>query len=377
MPTVLLLLTLVGLGFAVWLLGPLWTVTGHLSNASSREPSRLYGRVTRIATGDRMSPRDLTSRLGELGYRRASAGATPSPGLFMESGDVFSAYLRSFPSPEGWTPPRRLGVLFRGTRIAGLEIDGARVEEAALPPSLLASYYGPGRTDRRPLRVDQVPRELVLAVLAAEDAGFFDHPGLSASAIVRAAWVNLRNKGIQQGGSTLTQQLVKNLFLSHDRTWRRKAQEVALALLVDLRYEKSQILQAYLNEIYLGAAGGVSLVGVGAAAWAYFGKDTSELSLSEAATLAGIIPAPATYSPLNAQEAARSRRDIVLRRLEKLGWVDKATIQAATEEPLEIRPQSPGMGKTPWFAAHAAREARAHHNVKEPGGWRLHTPLHR
>ena len=127
-------------------------------------------------------------------------------------------------------------------------------------------------------------------MIAAEDDNFFQHSGVSFSGILRAVWVNLRGGEIRQGGSTLTQQLVKNLYLTHERTLGRKAQELILAVLLEARYGKRQILEAYLNEIYLGGSGGVSLMGVGAASRAYFGKDAGQLDLAEAATLAGVDP---------------------------------------------------------------------------------------
>ncbi len=165
-------------------------------------------------------------------------------------------HLRPFPTPWGPNLGGQLEVRFRGDRIARLVWRGSEVEQVLLEPSLLASFYGPDGGERRPVAADELPESLVRAVLAAEDATFFSHQGLSLRGTARAAWVNLQQRELAQGGSTLTQQLVKNLFLTHERTFARKAREAFLALVIDLRYSKRAILDAYMNEIYWGRSGG-------------------------------------------------------------------------------------------------------------------------
>ena len=206
-----------------------------------------------------------------------------------------------------------------------------------LDPPLLASYYGHNLLERRPVTLDEVSPDLIASILAAEDETFFGHAGVSLTGTARAVWVDLRGKGVRQGGSTLTQQLVKNLYLTQERTLTRKSQEILLAVLLEMRYPKKKILEAYLNEIYLGGGNGVSLIGVGAASRAYFGKDADQLDLAEAATLAGIIPSPANYSPITHPDRAKLRRDWVLGRLAKLGLVPQA----------RDRPGAPA-SRSPW-----------------------------
>src|SRR5690606_32823513 len=163
----------------------------------------------------------------------------------------------------------------------------------------------------------------------AEDAGFFEHPGLSPTGIARALWTNLRGGEVRQGGSTITQQLAKNLYLSAERTMSRKAREAMLAVFLELRYSKEQILEAYLNQIFWGRSGSSNLIGVGAAAYAWFGKPVGELDLAEAALLGAMIKSPVEYSPLRHPQAARDRRSFVLDRLVELGWVEKAAADVA------------------------------------------------
>ena len=196
-------------------------------------------------------------------------------------------------------------------------------------------------------------------MLAAEDDGFFSHRGVSMAAIARAAWADLRAGAAVQGGSTLTQQLVKNLALSDERTLTRKLREAALAGLVERRFSKTDILRAYLDNVYLGSHDGVSLIGVGIAARAYFGKDPDQLSLGEAATLAGMIAAPARTSPIVHAGHARARRDWVLRRMTGLGFAPAEETERAAAAPVEVAPTPVAPVRAPYFAEAARPEARA------------------
>jgi penicillin-binding protein 1B len=177
--------------------------------------------------------------------------------------------------------------------------------------------------------------------------------------------VNLRGGEIRQGGSTLTQQLVKNLFLTQERTLVRKLREVALALMIDLRYDKEQILSAYLNEIYWGSSGGANLMGVGAAAWSYFGNDPTHLTLCESAVLAGMIRSPGNYSPVAHPERSLERRDWVLGRMEELGWLETSKAEAALAEPLCVSSQ-PARGRlAPYFGDRMVSEAALRFGVSQ------------
>ncbi len=344
-------------GMAAWLFAPFWGLAGQFSGrAPDRRPSRLYGTAMVLQVGGRGDLDAMVHELGRLGYRAVASGAL-LPGDYRRGSGSLAVYLRAFPTPQGWVGPHSLEVAVRGGTVRALRAAGQSVERAQLEPPVISSFYGPDLKERRPVRLEEIPEELVLSVLAAEDAGFFEHGGISLRGIARAAYVNLKSGAIRQGGSTLTQQLVWNLFLTHQRTYSRKAREAVLAMLVDLRYSKRQILEAYLNEIYLGASGSVNLMGVGAASWAYFGKDPAQLTLSEAATLAGMIPSPARYDPVQHPQAARERRDFVLDRLGELGWVDKARLDAARREPLTTSPQPVPRRRAAYFTELALREA--------------------
>ncbi|HXO19579.1 MAG TPA: transglycosylase domain-containing protein, partial [Thermoanaerobaculia bacterium] len=373
-----ILTALVGIAAAL-LLGPFWRLTSQFDDITYRQPSRLYARPIRLAVGLPWSQDRLLADLREEGYRE-SAESSPLPmGRYHPVKGGVAVHLRSFPSPDGAaaTAGGTAEVFFRGSRVGHLALDGQDVRSLTLAPPLLASYYGPEWKERRPVAVGDVPQDLVDAVLAAEDASFFQHSGLSLTGIVRAAWVDVRGHSRRQGGSTLTQQLVKNLYLTQERTLTRKVQEVVLTLILEMRFQKKQILEAYLNEIYLGSSGGVNLMGVGAAARAYFGKDASQLDLGESALLGGMISAPGLASPIDHPDRARERRDWVLGRMEKLGMADHERVARAMARPIAVAPEPLARRRAPFFADAAAQEAERRFGVTdlEDGGYTLFSTL--
>ncbi len=205
-------------------------------------------------------------------------------------------------------------------------------------PAIAIGTVGGGVMERRvPLALAELPPHLVQAVLAVEDQRFYRHHGLDIRRIGGALLANVKAGGITQGGSTITQQLAKNLFLSASRTPLRKLREAAMALILEIRYSKATILEAYLNEIYLGQDAERPIHGMGAAARYYFGKGASKLSVAEAALLAGMISAPNRYMPTRNPDSARERRDLVLRLLAEQGRVSQNVAERATHAGLPTR----------------------------------------
>ncbi len=358
---------------AAWMIWPFWQLAGQFGTHPTKQPSRLYGRPFELAVGGTLGTEDLVGRLEDAGYRRVGDRGDLVAGSFRAAGDTVEVFRRRFSTAAGPVGGDRLEIGFRGRAVAALSSPGPVV----LDPPLVASYYGPDLKERRPVGLDELPEDLILAVLAAEDARFLEHQGVSLKAILRAAWVNLWAREVRQGGSTLTQQLVKNLYLTHERKLVRKLREAVLAILLELRYDKRAIFQAYLNEIYWGRSGSVNLMGVGAAAWAYLGKRPAELTLGEAALLAGMIQSPTHLSPLDHPEAAQSRRDVVLGRLVQLQWVAEERAAAASREPLAGLRRPLVVRRAPWFAAAATAEARRRFGVPalEDAGYALHSTL--
>lgn len=349
-----------------WLIWPFWQLAGQLAAHPTKQPSRLYGRAPALSTGEAWTTERLAGLLEETGYLRAD-GSGPAPGTFRVGSGWVEVHRRSFPAADGPAGGDRLRIVLADGRIRALEVAGRPVASAQLDPPLIASYYGPDLRERRPVKsIDaELPEDLILAVLAVEDATFLSHQGISPTGILRAAWTNFLEQEVRQGGSTLTQQLVKNLYLTHERSWARKTQEAVLAVFLELRYDKRAIFRAYLNEIYWGRSGSVNLMGVGAAAWAYFGKEPAQLTLAESALLAGMIQSPAQYSPLSAPERARDRRNRVLERLGELRWVELERLKRAAAEPVVTRRRPLVARHAPYFADAMAGEARERFGVGE------------
>jgi len=364
--------------------GYLWRLSRRFPEAPFAQPSRLYGGAVRLAPGALFSADDMVAELKDAGYGELAGAdvgaqhAAPSqaasleplpPGKFRRSGDRVAVRLRRFPTPEGSAGGVPVVAEFRGNRVARLWVAGRPAARADLEPPLLASFYDDKVEERRPVALDELPQNVVKAVLAAEDDGFFTHPGISPASIARALWSDLRGGELQQGGSTITQQLVKNLYLSSQRTLTRKAKEAVMAVMLELRHSKGAILEAYLNEIYLGRSGPANLIGFGAAARAYFGKDAAELDLPEAATLAGMIQAPGDYSPVEHPEKAAARRNWVLKRMADLGWISRERLRWAVMQPLGADPQRvEARPIAPYFAEAARVEARERFDADELGG---------
>jgi penicillin-binding protein 1B len=364
-------------GVAFFLLWPFWKLSSHFEEITFRQPSRLYGQPPQLAVGRPYPLERVVKDLGGEGYREDAGAAALAPGRYRVEKDALAVHLRSFFLPDGSKGGGLLEVGFAGKRVARLWLNGKEQKEAVLEPPLLASYYGADQLERRPVAVDDVAQDLIESVVAAEDDAFFTHSGVSPGSILRALWVNLRGGGIRQGGSTLTQQVVKNIYLSQERKLGRKLEEAVLAVMLEMRYSKREILTAYLNDIYLGRSGGVNVMGMGAAARAYFGKDASQLTLSEAATLAGIIPAPSNYSPLTHPDRAKERRDWVLHRLTALGRVDQNRINQALASPIVTSPEPLARRRAPYFADAMTAEAEKRFQIDdlEDGGYSLFSTL--
>jgi penicillin-binding protein 1B len=226
-------------------------------------------------------------------------------------------------------------------------------------PEFLGSLGRDSHELYRPVSIKKLPVVVKRAVLAAEDHRFDSHLGIDPIGILRAAWVNFRSLGIRQGGSTITQQLIKLRLLESRRTFVRKLQELWLALVLERFWSKDAILEAYLNEVYLGSVDGPTIRGIGAASRVYVGKDIAKLTLAEAALLAGMIRAPNRYAPDEHPLEARERRDVVLARMRDLGWASDSDYRHARAQKVRTRPAGVAAAPVaPYFADMVRREVR-------------------
>jgi penicillin-binding protein 1B len=308
-------------------------VDRRLHDGRWKAPSRLYARKLVLRPGLTLAPRHLVRFLEGLHYHRTS-GAPTAPGSFSAGDDSVTYFPRD---PEAADEP--IQVRFHDERIGSVR--GARsrrwYESQALEPQLVTFLLDEDRVRKNVVRYDELPAHLVQAVVAIEDRRFFNHGGLDPVGIVRAVARNIQAEGYAQGGSTITQQLARNSFLKPEKTLRRKLQEALLSFVLERRLEKSDILELYLNEIYFGQVSSFNILGVGQAARTFFDKDVQELTVGEAALLAGMIQSPNPYNPYRHREAARARRDQVLEAMVEMGVLDRDVAAAARAEPLPTR----------------------------------------
>jgi penicillin-binding protein 1B len=314
-------------------------------------PSRVYSAPTMLSSGLDVARVDLRGSLHRLGYRDEPSAEIASPGGVHWEKRRVVAYLRAFEHPSRSEPARRIEVQLAGKEIAAIrDLDRDReIAAVLLEPERVGSYFGPHREQREPVRLGEVPRVLVDAVLAVEDQRFEAHPGIDVRRVVGAALANLTAGEVRQGGSTLTQQLVKNFFLTPERSFARKLKEAAMSLIVEARFEKQAIFEAYLNEIYLGQRGPTSIHGVGEASLFYFGKPVRSLRLADAALLAGLIRSPGDYSPFAHPDDALARRNLVLQLMLEQGRIDATAHAAARAAPLSIATRTTEPRETRYF----------------------------
>ncbi|MCC7008326.1 MAG: PBP1A family penicillin-binding protein [Acidobacteria bacterium] len=332
---------LVGIGavglVAVSVLGYLWYSYGHQIDArlagEQRPVPRIFGRPLELSPGQSLSQAQLVQRLNDLGYaQRAKAAA---PGEF----EVAAASVVIAPLAPETTSSRLLRADFgRATSpvLSRLSIVGGRAVDRVTLDAPLIAALAPGER-RRYVPLASIPRHMIDAVLAIEDHRFYDHPGVDPIGALGAVWTNLRgNRPYLVGGSTITQQVIKNTLLTPAKTYRRKLQEQFMALVLESRFTKDQILELYLNDVVLGQRGPFEIRGVSEAARVFFAKDIRNVTLAEAATIAGIIQSPSRLSPSRNPDRARERRNVVLQQMQEFGVATEAEVERARKEPLVV-----------------------------------------
>jgi penicillin-binding protein 1B len=343
-----------GVGLPVLVLGAILSAVLYVEISRTFEgrvwtlPSRIYGERLVLVPGNSMAPSALEDRLERMGYAKVETEPV-RPGQYRRRPSTLEVHFRSFESGGKPVEARRARLRYAGNAIASIDDGkGRSVGRLEIEPELLSLVFGPRQEERRIVRLKDVPRGLVDAVLAAEDERFFSHPGFDPIGIVRAAIANLRSGRIVQGGSTITQQTVKNLYLGQERTVWRKLRELAMAVILDLRYPKDRILETYLNEVYLGQRGSVAICGMETASQFYFGRGLADLSTPEWALLAGLIRNPGGNNPFAHPDRALERRNQVLDALHAGGKLDDAAWTKAKAEPLRLASGGAGFARAPY-----------------------------
>ena len=322
-------------------------------------PSRVYSDTFPLYPGRQVILKDIKEKLHYLGYLPVRR-APDYHGEYRINGDSLEVYLHRFEYPQE---------VFEGYPIAFSLLDD-RVQDlirtdtdeplrlTRLEPELIASLFDEDLEDRTFVSLDEIPEDLVQGVVAVEDERFFSHWGLDPIGIARAFLANIKAGRIVQGGSTLTQQLVKNFFLHPKKSLIRKMNEALMALMMELRYSKDEILEAYLNEIYLGQRGAASIAGVAEASLFYFSKDVRQLSVAECALLAGMIRSPGYYSPFNHPKRTTARRNFVLKKLLERKLILPPEYKQASKASLPKQRKRRALTRAPFFVDYVQKRLK-------------------
>ena len=310
-------------------------ITTHFEGKRWAIPAKVYARPLELYDGVQLSEAQLRFELDLLNYRRVY-NSKQDPGTYRFQGDSFQISTRGFESWEGPEAARNLSLTLSGGRLQDLTSDGKPATIARLEPAMIGGIYPADNQDRVLVKLNQVPPLLVKGLIAVEDRDFYHHFGISFRGIARALWTDITTGSMRQGGSTLTQQLVKNFYLSSKRSLSRKAIEAVMAVLLECHYSKNEILQAYLNEVYLGQAGKRGIYGFGLGSLFYFGQPIWELKTSQVALLVGLVRGPSWYDPRRNPERALDRRNQVLKEMLGQGVLDQAEYDKAVRQPLGI-----------------------------------------
>jgi penicillin-binding protein 1B len=301
-----------------------------------RLPSVVYARPLELFDGVPLRDEDLEMELQELGYFKVKD--PQQPGEYARHDDKFEIQRRPFPFWEGAEGTTRIEFRIVKSKVTELKQNGEASELSRLEPMKIGGIYATHKEDRKLVQLKQVPKYVIDALIAIEDRDFYEHFGVSIKGISRAMWTNFKAKRWVQGGSTLTQQLVKNFYLTPERSIKRKFTEMVYSVLLELHYSKDEILETYINEIYLGHSGDNAVHGFGLASEFYFGRPLEALSLDQAAVLAAIANGPSFYNPARYPDRVKKRRDKVLALLLEDKKITKAAYEKARQQPIKVRP---------------------------------------
>ena len=335
-------------------------VDARLASGYLTSRAGIYAAPRTLREGQSMTVERLTEVLRRAGYVEGEASRVWS-GQFKVEGDAVEIFPSDSPGLADASGATVVRVEFdRRGRVANIRGDGALLDSYTLAPEPLTVDAFEKTSDRAALTYEEIPETLRRAVLSIEDRRFFEHGAVDLWGVARAAfsWSD-EARELKQGGSTITQQLVKNTYLTPERTLRRKFREAALASVVENRIRKQDIFALYCNEIYLGQRGAIAVRGVRLAARVFFGKELKDLSLAESATIAGMIQSPARYAPDRHPDDARARRNLVLAGMLRDGAITAEQARAACDEPVVVAPPERVDATAPYFIDYASREAES------------------
>lgn len=298
-------------------------------------PVQVYGQIKKLQLGDQEDLQEIAQSLKINGYRKVKY--VTRAGQFSQSAERLNIFQRAFDFTDGANNAQQLSIEIVSGTVVSLSIDQQSVATLTLEPQLLARLVPDNKEDRVLVSLEELPSQLIDTLLLIEDRDFYHHHGVSPVGIFRALLNNIRAGRTVQGGSTLTQQLAKNMFLSRERTFSRKIKEALMALILEFRYSKDQLLEAYINEVYLGQNYANGVYGFGLAAQFYFGKKINELSHGQMALLIAQVKGPSYYDPWRHPKRATERRDLILRLMFEKHLLSLADFEQAAESELSVR----------------------------------------
>jgi penicillin-binding protein 1B len=313
-------------------------------------PAQIYARPLTINLKQEITMKEVVDELDLLGYRKQAQAN--EVGEYARSASQLTIYRREFYYPSNLYPKQRMQITWEGTRVVKLNLldNENTLSRTSLEPWLVSRLVGGLDEDRMLMSDDDIPHLLKAGLVAVEDKNFYQHHGVAPLSIIRALIANVSAGRTVQGGSTLTQQLVKNLFLTREQSYSRKLKEAAMALVIDARYSKEEILNAYINEVFLGQNGAVAVHGFGLGSHYFFNKPLKELEIEEVATLIGLVKGPSFYDPKRHPQRMTERRDLVLRMLFEANEITREEFEKALNKPI-VTHNNPSLasGKHPAF----------------------------
>jgi penicillin-binding protein 1B len=354
-------------------------ISARMSGQIFSTSAKIYARPVTVHAGDRFTAAQIASRLRRAGYVDGSGGSDAPMGTFR----MISGGIEVLPGPESYHSTEGAKILHgpdgRVDRILGVGTNpGAALDSYALEPELVtALFQGQDRTKRQILTYNDLPKVMVESVLAIEDRKFFEHGGINWLSLIGSFLTDLRNAGVRRGGSTITMQIARGFFLTPEKKITRKLTEMLIAVELEQKFNKQQIFELYANQVYLGQRGSFSINGFGEAARSYFGKDIKEITLPEAAMIAGIIQSPNLLNPYKRPEKVLERRNVVLDSMVETGAITPAQCEAAKAAPLKLSAPNVEASDAPYFVDMVKDALAAQHSESDlnENAYRIYTTL--
>jgi penicillin-binding protein 1B len=354
-------------------------ITKRMSGQIFSTSAKVYARPVTVHPGDKLSPAQIATRLRRAGYIDASNQAESPMGAYR----LISGGIEVHPGAESYHSTDGAKILTgpdgRVDRILGVGASpGEPLDSYELEPELVtALFQGQDRTKRQILTYDELPKVMVDSVLAIEDRKFFEHGGINWLSLAGSFVTDLRGAGRRRGGSTITMQISRGFFLTPEKTVTRKLTEMLIAIELEQKFNKQQIFELYANQVYLGQRGSYSVNGFGEAARSYFGKDIKEITLPEAAMIAGIIQSPNMWNPYKRPERVMERRNVVLDSMVETGAITREQCEAAKAAPLKLTAPNVEASDAPYFVDLVKDTLASKHSENElnENAYRIYTTL--